>query len=238
MLFVGSRTREYYRWVTRVRDPRRYAWLPYPHDPEPFERASTGRRTRGSSFNVLYVGRLVETKAVDRLLEAVRSIWVAGLKEVKLLVAGDGPERANLMSRAKKEGLGTIVHFVGTVPSDDVPEIMRESDAVVLPSHREPWGVVINEALSAGKPVVAPRWVGAAGDILVDGQTGLITAGNSAQELADALTKLARNRDWGEELGRRGAQLVRSGGWNVSRAVANFRALFDDAVNSGVTVGF
>jgi glycosyltransferase involved in cell wall biosynthesis len=227
MLFVGRRTREYYRWTTGITDERRYSWLPYPHDPDTYANTRPPAQHDDTSFRILYLGRLVAVKAVDRLLGAVHQLRRSDTtSNLQLCVAGDGPERQRLEDKARAAALRDITKFVGSVKPSNVPKVMEDADVVVLPSHREPWGLVVNEALSCGRPVVAPSWVGAVGDILLDGETGLVTVDNSSDALATALKRLARDRDWCRRLGEAGSGLVRSGGWNLATSVARFRNLF------------
>ncbi len=129
------------------------------------------------------------------------------------------------VASSARGGFGT---FLGRVPSDRVPEVLAGSDVLVLPSNAEPWGLIVNEALSAGKPVIAPFWIGAAGDILIDNVTGVVTQGNSPAHLAEALEKVYADREWGVRLGTQGRELIERGGWNLEGAMRAFERILED----------
>jgi glycosyltransferase involved in cell wall biosynthesis len=96
------------------------------------------------------------------------------------------------------------------------------ADVVVLPSHTEPWGLVVNEALSSGRPVMAPHWVGAAADLLQDGVTGLVLSANSPEAIAAGLERALEMRATLSEMGRRGRALVAEGGWTLEGALSSW----------------
>ena len=143
----------------------------------------------------LVVGRLVPEKGVDELLQA----WAAaGLPDgSRLAVIGDGPVRAD----------GPNVVALGRVPGKELPPYYAAADVLVVPSlrtatFREPWGLVCNEAMHQGTPVIASDEVGAAaGGLVLDGRTGLVVpAGNSAA-LAARIKALAGAPDLRARLG-------------------------------------
>ncbi len=133
---------------------------------------------------VLYVGRLVREKGVEVLLRAWRRLDVPG---ATLVLAGDGPLR-----RADEPH----VHYLGHVPRTLLPVVYSAADAVVVPSlatrrFLEPWGLVCNEAMHAGTPVIASSAVGAtAGGLVVHGATGLVVRAGHDQDLANAMQML------------------------------------------------
>jgi glycosyltransferase involved in cell wall biosynthesis len=133
---------------------------------------------------VLYVGRFVAEKGVDVLLEAWRSVATA-----TLVLVGDGP----LALRAA----GTPgVRVIGTVPRDRLAAAYASAEFAVLPSiptprFREPWGLVCNEAMHQGRPMIVSDAVGAAAAGLVrDGETGLVVPAADAGALAGAIGSL------------------------------------------------
>jgi glycosyltransferase involved in cell wall biosynthesis len=150
---------------------------------------------------LLFVGLLVRRKGVHDLLEAMaRAALPPG---VVLQVAGDGPERAALGAMAARLGLQDRVEFLGF--RSDVPRLLAEADAFVLPSAMEQQPLVLIEALGAGKPVVATE-VGGVAEMVAD--TGLLVPPGDVGALAAALVELttgARATDWG----RRGAVVAR-----------------------------
>jgi glycosyltransferase involved in cell wall biosynthesis len=126
---------------------------------------------------VLFAGRLVEDKGVLDLLEAMRRL---GPDAPTLVVAGAGPLADNVRAAP-----GVV--SLGFVQPDRLCQLYALARWTVVPSHREPWGVVVNEALACGSPVIASDQVGAAFDLVEDGVTGRIVPARRPDALAEAL---------------------------------------------------
>jgi glycosyltransferase involved in cell wall biosynthesis len=103
---------------------------------------------------VLFCGRLEWQKGPDLLVEAIPLV-LRGHSNAKFVFAGDGGMRQELERRAWQIGAGPSVRFLGFRCGDSLVELFRMSDTVCVPSRNEPFGIVILEAWSAGKPVVA-----------------------------------------------------------------------------------
>jgi glycosyltransferase involved in cell wall biosynthesis len=151
------------------------------------------RERHPGSFRIAFVGRLVDWKGVDLLLEAIRR--VAGLADVHVGIFGDGPERARLEEKAKQLNLGSSITFYGFVPQTRVAESLGAFDALVLPSLYECGGAVVLEAMSLGMPVIASNWGGPA-DYL-DSTCGILIPVSGCEPftvaLADAILQLAQS---------------------------------------------
>ena len=152
----------------------------------------------------LFVGRFEHEKGVDVLLEAWRQSGLDG--EAELVFVGDGPLRARI------ESAGATA--LGQVEQRELPALYAAADALVLPSiatatFREPWGLVANEAMHQGTPVVASDAVGAvAGGLVRDGRNGLVFPAGDAGALAVRLETLARNPELRDALGTAAAKDV------------------------------
>lgn len=171
------------------------------------ERFDAVRIPRGSGpFRVITVGRLVPEKGLDSLVDALTALPEGVRPQVRLSILGDGPEHDALVEQIDRLQLGDLVHFEGRVPNDELPQHLRQADALVLPSRStptwtEPWGLVVNEAMAAGCPVIASDMVGAvAGGLLEDGVTGLTFAEGDAAGLARAIARLELDPSLGERL--------------------------------------
>jgi sugar transferase (PEP-CTERM/EpsH1 system associated) len=151
------------------------------------------------------VGRLVPVKNQSLLLRAF-----ARLRQeqpaARLVLVGDGPERAALEEEADGLGLGRTVFFTGS--RRDIPEIMAALDIFILPSFSEGLSLTLLEAMAAGKPVVATR-VGGNPEVIRDGSNGLLVASDQVEELAAALRRLLAGGDsFTAMLARAGQQTV------------------------------
>ena len=137
---------------------------------------------------VVYVGRLLAHKRVDLLLRAAE-ILRRRSTGLRLVIVGDGPEKASLTALAGSLGLTDAVTFLGFVPEARVHGILKASRIFVLPSEREGFGAVVLEANSAGTPAVVVRSAeSAAAQLVVDGITGVTCAADPG-ELAQAIER-------------------------------------------------
>jgi glycosyltransferase involved in cell wall biosynthesis len=188
--------------------------------------ASSVDRSRGP-LRALFVGRLETGKGLDVLTDSL-SLTTS---PVALEVAGSGSLEAELRDRVRTSGLERCVAFLGYTPQEALPDVYRRADVLVVPSvttarFREPWGLVANEAMNAGVPVIATTAVGAAAaGLVVDGETGLVVPEDDAQALAAALDRLAVDRDLLSHLGASARVRVRA--WSYAAAEAGFAAAID-----------
>jgi glycosyltransferase involved in cell wall biosynthesis len=177
---------------------------------------------------ILFVGRLVARKGVDRLLEAL-----AGLRARpwRLEIVGFGPERDPLERRAAELGIADRVEFLGRVTSAELVSAYRRAACFVLPAtlderaDTEGLGVVLLEAMSYGVPVVATSRGGIV-DVVDDGKTGILVDDDPAA-LAEAIAAVLEDPERGRALGRAGRERVRQRfGWDsiVDRLEAVYRS--------------
>jgi glycosyltransferase involved in cell wall biosynthesis len=152
-------------------------------------------RRLGDGFELLFAGRLEREKGIEVLLEAWRLASLGD--DATLVLAGDGPATAH----------GPGVRALGRVPREQLPALYAGADALVLPSIRtatflEPWGLVVNEAMHQGTPVIASDAVGAvAGGLVRDGRNGLVAPAGDPRALATRIQALAGDRGLRERLG-------------------------------------
>jgi glycosyltransferase involved in cell wall biosynthesis len=113
---------------------------------------------------LLYVGQLIARKGVDLLLNAAATLQKQG-REFSLLLVGSGPDKQILEQRSKDLQLNHV-HFRTSVPPDQMPSVYRCGDALVFPTLEDPWGLVVNEAMLSGLPVLCSRYAGCAEELL------------------------------------------------------------------------
>jgi glycosyltransferase involved in cell wall biosynthesis len=136
----------------------------------------------------LFVGRLVEDKAIDVLAPAYLRYRDSVDDPWPLLVAGVGPEAARL-----EDLVG--VELLGFVQPADLPAVFERAGCLVLPSRLEPWAVVIHEAVSAGLPVVCTRACGASTRLVLDGYNGAVVSSDDEAGLSRALARISQAGD-------------------------------------------
>ena len=142
---------------------------------------------------ILSVGRLVYKKGFDVLLRAF-SIVVKDIKDIVLIVAGDGTERKTLEKMVNKFNLDEWVKFYGWATALEVKKLLKGCEMLVLPSRNEPFGIVILEAMASGRPVIATR-SGGPEEIIIDGQNGLLVEKENAQDLGMAILRLLGDKN-------------------------------------------
>jgi glycosyltransferase involved in cell wall biosynthesis len=189
------------------------------------------RPGRGANLRVLFVGRLEPGKGLDVLLE---SLSLASAP-VMLELAGSGSLEPTLREVVSRLRLHDRVVFLGYTPQELLPDLYAGADVLVLPSvttprFREPWGLVVNEAMNAGLPVVATTAVGAtAGGLVVDGETGLVVEEGDRKALADSLDRLALDGSLLARLGTNARAHV--GRWSYDAAESAFSQAIDVAMS-------
>lgn len=174
-------------------DPRRLYRVPYWPDLDAFTRldeVALKRFQRKFGLNrqrryLMFSGRLVPQKRVDLLIDAFAAI-AATRPDWDLLIVGDGVLDGELRRRVP-ELLRQRVLWTGFLESDEVNNAYHMANVLVLPSDHEPWAVVVQEAMSAGLPVVASDVVGAAHELVTDGVSGRIFASGDCISLRNAI---------------------------------------------------
>lgn len=222
-LYIGEENRRYLR---RYGMPeRRLFFAPYAVDNAFFRqrarqlarRRDALRRSFGISDDapvVLFAGRFVEKKQPLRLLETfarvrrARSCW--------LLMAGDGPLRPAAEALASRLGVPGV-RFTGFLNQTELPSAYAAADVFVLPSsHDETWGLVVNEAMNFGLPVVVTDQVGCARDLVYEGENGFVVPHHDTDALARAIDALVADAALRARFGRKSRARIES--YSVERA--------------------
>jgi glycosyltransferase involved in cell wall biosynthesis len=138
---------------------------------------------------VLFVGRLTVLKGIGDLIKAMAHI--AKEKRPTLLLVGDGPDRKHFEALAQDLDIATL--FVGSKRQEELPTYYGIADIFAFPTHADVWGLVLNEAIACGLPVVASSVAGATEDLVKDGWNGFVHAPGNYQEIGRAIEKLAEN---------------------------------------------
>jgi glycosyltransferase involved in cell wall biosynthesis len=147
---------------------------------------------------ILYVGRLEEVKGIDYLIEAYRKL---GRNDTTLILIGRGNYRERLEHLAAAHGLNGNVLFMDYVDNDKLCTYYSIADVFILPSvttktFKEPWGMVINEAMNQGCPIVTTDAVGAAaGGLVRNGINGFVVPEKNSEALRDALDNILNNEN-------------------------------------------
>jgi glycosyltransferase involved in cell wall biosynthesis len=163
--------------------------------PAPLPRRASGE------IRIGYFGRLSPEKGLPDLIEGI-ALLGGRFPSLRTVIVGDGPERAALEMLAKRLGIEDRIRFLGF--RADARQIMAQVDIVAHVPVYEGFGIVVLEAMAAGRPVVVNDAPGGVSEIVVDGETGLIVPAGSADVLAGALARLLDDAPERERLGRNG----------------------------------
>lgn len=138
----------------------------------------------------LFVGRIVDCKNIEYLL-SIFNTWSKDKPDAKLSIIGDG----ELLDRLKKFYTSSQISFLGSVDSEHLSKYYYSSDVFILPSSFEPWGLVVNEAMASGLPVIVSSAVGAADDLVGGHKTGLIFSLDNKLSLIEQLDTMYFNKN-------------------------------------------
>jgi glycosyltransferase involved in cell wall biosynthesis len=200
-LAVGRRNHEYYRHYGVP--PERIGRSPHCVDNAFFareaERAADGPGGARGRFGLpasaavfLFAGKLIDEKRPLDLLRALDDLSRAG-HDVHGLIVGDGPLKRPMASHAERNG--TPCTFAGFLNQSEIAPAYAAADVLVLPSGRETWGLVVNEAMACGVPAIVSDRVGCAPDLVVEGRTGWTYPCGDVVALADRMRRLADDAD-------------------------------------------
>jgi glycosyltransferase involved in cell wall biosynthesis len=165
-------------------------------------------RTEPSEGFVLSVNRLDRAKRIDLLIEAA-----ALAPDIRIVIAGDGPDRERLEQLARDRGIDGRATFVGRVSDDELADLYARCLGVYYAPVNEDYGLVPYEAFLSEKPVVTMTDAGGPLDIVRERETGLVVA-PTREGLAAALEWLGANEEEARALGRAGRDVARAVTWD------------------------
>ncbi|MFB9239194.1 glycosyltransferase family 4 protein [Plantactinospora siamensis] len=177
------------------------AWRARPHAV-----ASARRRYAGPGPLVGFAGRLVYEKGVQHLVGAVPRLRDRH-PGLRVLIAGDGPYRPQLQEQADRLRLGQTVRFVGFLGEAQLPAVLGATDATVVPSLYEPFGMIALEAAAAGAPLAVSATGGLA-EIVEPGVTGVTFPHSDPDALAGAVDTLIADEGFARRVARRARSMV------------------------------
>jgi glycosyltransferase involved in cell wall biosynthesis len=170
---------------------------------------STASKQENQQVRFVFLGRLVDWKAVDLLLEAFAA--VATQTDSVLEIIGDGEMRGELEAQTARLGLDSNVIFSGWMSQEQCAVKLQQADALVLPSLRECGGAVVLEAMAVGLPVIATNWGGPTD--YINSSCGILVEPTSQEGfvkgLTEAMIELAESSKLRQSMGRAGWERVR-----------------------------
>jgi len=192
---VGSRAMADYQ--RRFPEPMHFS-IPYHCDLRLFLGAPRPARDTGEIV-FLFCGQMIARKGVDILIAAFEQIAAENVY-AKLLLVGREAELPPIMSKVSPE-IRERVHYAGFQPPEELPRFFAQSDVFVLPSRYEGWGVVVNQALGAGLPIICSDAVGAGNDLVMEENNGLKFKTGSITALTEKMRRFVTEPTLSAKLG-------------------------------------
>jgi 1,2-diacylglycerol 3-alpha-glucosyltransferase len=210
----GRSAREYLH--TQKMDDARIFTAPNAVDNDLFRAATEATRLQPDHWRkelglpnryFLFVGRFVSQKGVFDLLSAYAKLDESTREQVGLVYVGDGTARRELEERATAI-TGGMVRFAGFVQRDRLTTYYALAEVLILPTYSDPWGLVVNEAMACGLPVIVSQVAGCAADLVKENWNGLLISPGDVPSLTTSMEKIVSSLDARASMGANSARLV------------------------------
>jgi glycosyltransferase involved in cell wall biosynthesis len=146
-----------------------------------------------NKFCILFIGQLINRKGIIELIYAYKKLK-GNINDVCLIIRGDGPLKTKIQNIIRNEKIEDIL-LLDHLEERELIELYTISDIFILPSKNEVWGLVINEAMACGIPIITTKNVTSSYDLVESGINGYVLKNNSSEELYKAIKKLLDKPD-------------------------------------------
>lgn len=218
-LAVGERNDDYIREYGAT--PERIVRCPFAIDVSMFDRVLYGnaKQARGalreklgipsSAFVVVFAAKFIALKRPQDVVDAIGCLRRHSVG-VHALMVGSGPLLEAMRDRAEKSGVADLMHWPGFVNQAEIPIYYATGDALVMPSERDAYGLVVPEAAACGLPVIVSHNLGCVGPTAAarDGENAIVYPCGDVEALAAAIRRLAENPEERERMGRRSREIA------------------------------
>lgn len=232
-LAIGTANVEFYRSIGIKTS--KIALVPYAVDNDRFtvnvETAAQHRHSLRQELGiqnadpiVLYASKFERHKHPDDLIKSAHKLFLEG-RRFHILMVGTGEMETELRELVNSCKMDNVT-FKGFVNQCELPGLYAGCDVFVLPSHYEPWGLVINEAMCAGLPIVATEEAGSVRDLVIDGVNGLTFKSGHTDDLADALRRLVSDSELRERMSTESRRIILN--WSYERCLQGLRSAIND----------
>jgi 1,2-diacylglycerol 3-alpha-glucosyltransferase len=168
-----------------------------------------GEKLKLPSRFILFAGRLVPEKGIFDLLEAYAKLEGDLRSEVGLVFAGNGASREELEQQAKGISPGTVC-FTGFAQREDLAGLYALAECLVLPTHSDPWGLVVNEAMACGLPIIVSSVAGCSADLVDDGWNGYVVPPRDSEKLSAAINCVVRRPELRQSMSAHSLERIQS----------------------------
>ena len=178
---------------------------------------------------LLGIGRLFPHKGFDLAVSSFSGI-AHRFPMAQLIIAGDGPSRTDLEEQTKCLQLTSRVSFKGWIPPENISELINQATIIIMPSRREPFGLVALQAGQMARPIVATR-VDGLPEVVRHNETGLLVESEDSQAIATAITYLLEHPKQAIQMGQRAKQWVQKA-FSFERHLDEYEKLYQNLANT------
>lgn len=178
-----------------------------------------------------FSGRMIERKGLKTLLEAAAQMGLSSAQDTQewvIWIAGEGPLFLEYQALAKSLGIARRVRFLGFVQMKLHSWLLRNASIVIVPSFSDAWGIVVDEGMQLGKPIIASTAVGSAVDRIESGKNGLLFSPGDVSQLKNHLMHLMSSDELRHSLGKTALRV--SGAYGPKRNISNLQQVFGQSV--------
>lgn len=232
VLPIGSLNSDYWSFYLGEEVPQ--FLMPYSVDNDYFQAQSDAARPGRDALAlelglepnrpvVLFASKLQTRKRCVDLVDAFLQLSTRDLaRRPYLIIVGDGEERVSLEQKVAAAGITSSVRFPGFRNQSELPRFFDLADVFVLPSRHEPWGLIVNEVMNAGRAVVVSDDVGSQPDLITDGVEGCVFPVGDVEALTRALEHVLGNPETAANMGLRARKRIRH--WSFEEDILGLRA--------------
>ena len=187
-------------------------------------------------IKLLFVGRIMEHKGIFNLLRAFKSINEDIINDFKLTYIGDGDKINELKDNVKKLKLKNV-ELVDFIQPKKLAYEYSKHDIFIMPTLSDPWGLVVNEAMAAGLPIICSDRAGCSKDLVIDGWNGYIYEGSKIIDLKRCILEFHKNIDLIYKMGENSQKLIalyssKNAASSIISASLNQKNLVEEEINS------
>ena len=230
-LAIGSWNQEFY--LHYGADPKKVFMMPYAVDNDFFRTACTDAADRREELRrslelepgpriILYASKITERKHGLDLLEAYTRLIGKARRALQpyLLFVGDGEMKLTLERKASQLGLDSV-RFLGFKNQTELPAYYDLCDVFVLPSFHEPWGLVVNEVMNAGRAVIVSDQVGSGADLVRHLENGYVFRAGDVEDLSNGLQVVLSSEERCRQMGNKSLEII--GKWCFEEDIVGLR---------------
>lgn len=211
-LYIGSKNKEFYT-ENNIKS-HKLIFCPYTVDND-FFYSHSKKKYKKKEIIILYVAKLISKKNPELLIKAYIKLLKKNNNKIKLFMVGDGHLKKFL--KKKYSNYKNHIFFLGFKNQKKLGKYYKKADIFVLPSSKEPWGLVVNEAMCFELPVITSNKVCASYDLVRNGYNGYSFKSNSVKDLHKCLIKIVFNKKKIKKMGTNSKKIIKN--WNINKTI-------------------